>query len=62
MDRGEGRAVDEHRSDRVEEDLERAEECLAQDRVEEERFHGGGKVGVKARHAERLVVGEMVGL
>lgn len=57
-----GHGVDEGRADSVEEDLEGAEEGLAEDRVEEDGLKGGGKVGVEAVDAEGLVVGEVVGL
>jgi hypothetical protein len=59
---GEGHAVDGHGPEGVEEDLEGAEEGLAEDRVEEDGFEGGGEVGVEAVDAEGLVVGEVVGL
>lgn len=62
VDPGEGDAVDEGRADGVEEDLEGAEEGLAEDRVEEDDFEGGGEVGVEAVDAEGLVVRQVVGL
>lgn len=62
VDGGEGRAVDEHGAQGVEEDLEGAEEGLAEEGVEEEGFDGGGEVGVEAGDAEGFVVREVVGL
>ena len=62
MDVSEGRAVDEHGADGVEEDLEGAEESLAKERIKEEGFNGGGKISIQACHAQRFVVGEVVGL
>jgi hypothetical protein len=59
---GEGHAVDGHGPEGVEEDLEGAEEGLAEDRVEEDGLEGGGEVRVEAVDAEGLVVGEVVGL
>ena len=53
--------VNKHRSQCVEEDLTGAEECFSSDRVEEERFEGGGEVGVEAVHAKGFVVREVVG-
>lgn len=52
----EGDAVDGHGPQGVEEDLEGAEEGLAEDGVEEEGFEGGGEVGVEAVYAEGFVV------
>ena len=49
--------VDHHGTESVEEDLEGAEEGLAEDGVEEEGFDGGGEVGVEAVDAEGFVVG-----
>lgn len=62
MDGGEGRAVDEHGTEGVEEDLESAEEGLAEEGVEEESFDGGGEVGIEACYAQGLVMGKVVGL
>lgn len=56
MDVGEGRTVDEHWAEGVEEDLEGAEECLAQEGVEEEGFERGWKVSVEARYSDGFVV------
>ena len=53
--------VDHHWAQGVEEDLEGAEEALAEDGVEEDGFEGGGHVGVEAVDAEGLVVREVVG-
>ena len=50
-------SVDGHGTNGVEENLKRAEEGLAENRVEHEGFEGGRQVGVEAVHAERLVVG-----
>lgn len=61
VDRGEGDAVDGHGAEGVEEDLEGAEEGLAEDGVEDESLEGGGQVRVQAVDAEALVVGEVVG-
>lgn len=62
MDVCEWWAIDEHGSHGVEEDLEGAEECLAQEGIEEERLDCGGKVGVETCYSEGLVVRQMVGL
>ena len=62
VDFGEGHAVDGHGAEGVEEDLEGAEEGLAEDGVEEDALDGGGEIGVDAINAEALVVGEVVGL
>lgn len=62
MDRRERRAVDEHGPDSVEQDLECAKEGLAKQGVEEERFHGRGKIGIESRDPERFVMREMVRL
>lgn len=59
---GKGHAVDGHGPDGVEEDLEGAEEGLAEDRVEEDSFEGGGQVRVESIDAEGLVVGKVVWL
>lgn len=53
---GQGDSVDGHGADGVEEDLEGAEECLAEDGVEYESLEGGGEVGIKPIDAKRLVV------
>lgn len=52
--------VDHHWAEGVEEDLEGAEECFAEDGVEEDGFEGGRHVGVEAVNAEGLVVSEVV--
>lgn len=57
-----GEAVDEHGTDSVEEELEGAEECFAEYRVEEEGFNCGREIGVQSINAKRLVVGEVVRL
>lgn len=62
MDRGERRAVDEHRADRIEEDLERAEEGFAEQGVEEPSFKSCRKIGVKSCNSQGLVMCQMVGL
>lgn len=53
--------VDHHWAQRVEEDLEGAEEALPEDGVEEDGLEGGGHVGVEAVDTEGLVVREVVG-
>lgn len=58
---GEGKIVDEHGAQGVEEDLEGGEKGLAGDRVEEDGFKGGGQVRIQAVDAEGLVVCEVVG-
>lgn len=58
---GERQVVDEHGPQGIEQDLACAEEGLAGDRVEEPCLEIGGQVGVEAIHAERLVVGQVVG-
>lgn len=62
MDHGEGRAVDEHGTDGVEEYLEGAKEGLPEERVENKCFESRWEISVEASNAERFVVGEMVGL
>jgi len=57
-----GRAVNEHGPEGVEEDLEGAEEGLAQQGVEEEGFQSCWEIGIQTRDTERLVVRQMVGL
>lgn len=61
VDPGEGNAVDGHGTEGVEEDLESAEEGLAENRVEHEGLESGGQIGIKTVDAEGLVVGEVVG-
>ena len=51
VDGGEGGAVDEHGAQGVEEDLEGAEEGLAEEGVQEEGFDCGGEVGVETDDA-----------
>lgn len=46
VDARQGQLVDHHGAERVEKDLEGAEEGFACYRVEEERFEGGGEVGI----------------
>ena len=58
----EGRTVDKHGADSIEEDLEGAKEGFAEERVEYEGFEGCRKIGVEASDAEGFVVGEMVRL
>jgi hypothetical protein len=62
VDARQGQVVDHHGTQGVKEDLEGCEERFAGDGVEEPGFEGGGKVGVEAVYAERLVVCEVVGL
>jgi hypothetical protein len=62
VDVGEGWAVDEHRTHSVEEDLEGAEEGLAEEGVQEEGFYCCREIGIEACDAEGLVVCQMVGL
>lgn len=62
MDVCEWWAVDEHWAHGVEENLEGAEEGLAQEGVEEEGFDCGGEVGVETCYSEGFVVRQMVGL
>lgn len=56
MDMRERRTVDKRRPDGVENQLKRAEECLPQERIEEERLDGRGQVRVETCHAEGFVV------
>lgn len=56
MDGREGRAVDEHGAEGVEQDLECGEEGLAEEGVEEEGLEGGGEVGVETCYADGFVV------
>lgn len=53
-------AVDGHRSQSVEEDLESAEEGLSENRIQNEGLEGSGKIGIKAIDTEGLVVGKVV--
>jgi hypothetical protein len=62
VDAGEGKVVNHHGTQGVEEDLESREERFAGNGVEEPGFEGGGKVSVETIHAERLVVGQVVRL
>lgn len=62
VDASERHAVDEHRAEGVEEDLECAEEGLPEDGVKEHGFKSGREVGIQAIDAKGLVVGEMIGL
>lgn len=62
MDVREGWAVDEHGPDGVEEDLESAEECLAQQGVEEECFQGCWEIGIQTRDTEGFVVRQVIWL
>lgn len=59
---GEGDLENTHGPDGVEEDLEGAEEGLAQDGVEDDGLDGCRKISVEAVNAKRLVMGQMVGL
>lgn len=59
---GKGDLEDAHRPDGVKKDLEGAEEGLAENRVQDDGFEGCWQIGVKAVHAERLVVGQVVWL
>ena len=61
-DPGEGDLVDRHGADGVKEDLEGAEEGLSEEGIEKQSLEGGGEVCVYTVDAERLVVGEVVGL
>lgn len=61
MDPGEGDLENTHGPDGVEEDLEGAEECLAQDGVEDHSLEGGGEVGIQPVHAQALMVRQVVG-
>ena len=56
VDTCQGDSVDGHGADGVEEDLEGAEECLAENGVEHESLEGGGQVSIKPINAKRLVV------
>jgi hypothetical protein len=56
VDPGVLNSVDGHGANGVEEDLEGAEESLAKDRVEKHGLKRGGKIGIEAIDAERLVV------
>jgi hypothetical protein len=49
-------SVDGHGTDSIEEDLEGAEEGLAEDRVENEGLEGGWEIGIETIDAEGLVV------
>jgi hypothetical protein len=62
VDAGEGHLEDEDGADSVEEDLERAEEGLPEDGVEEYGFNGRGQIGIEPVDAEGFVVREMVWL
>lgn len=57
---GEGNAVDGHGPQGVEEDLEGAEECLAQDGVEEYGLECGRQVRIEPVNAQGLVMGQVV--
>jgi hypothetical protein len=48
--------IDEHGTQGIEEDLERAEECFAEDGVEEDGLERGGQVRVETIDAKRFVV------
>lgn len=61
VDPSEGDLEDTHGPDGIEEDLEGAEECLAQDGVQDHSFEGGGKVGIQPVHSQALVVRQVVG-
>ncbi len=56
VDVGQWELVDHHGAEGVEEDLEGAEEGLAEDGVEEEGFEGGGEVSVEPVDAKGFVV------
>lgn len=62
MHPGKWHAVDGHGTEGIKQDLEGAEEGLAQDGVKENGLEGGGEIGVEAVDAEGLVVGQVVGL
>lgn len=62
VDIGQREVVNEHGSERVEEDLKGSEEGLSQDRIEEEGFEASGEVSVETVDTEGFVVGQMVGL
>jgi len=56
VDTGKWHFVDEDGTDGIEEDLEGAKECFAEQGVQEEGFEGGGEVSVQPVDAERFVV------
>jgi hypothetical protein len=60
MNLGKRQLIDEHGSERVEEDLEGAEEGLARNRVEENGFKGSGQVRIETIDTQRLVVSQVV--
>lgn len=62
MNLGQVHAVHRHGADGIKEDLESAEECLAEDGVEHNSLQSGGQISVKAIHTEGLVVSEVVWL
>lgn len=57
MDPGEGELVDHHWTNGIKEDLKGAEECLPEDRIEEERFECRGKVCIYPVDAEGFMMG-----
>ena len=55
-----GEVVDHHGTDGIEDDLERGEEGLSKDGIEEEGFESGGKISVKSIYSKRLVMRQMI--
>ena len=53
---------DHHGTESVEEDLESCEECLSENRIQEDGFKTSWKIGVESLNSESLVVNEMVRL
>lgn len=62
MDGGKRGAVDEHRADGVEEDLECTEEGFSEEGVEEPSFESGRKIGIESCNTQGLVMCQMVRL
>jgi hypothetical protein len=56
VDRGEGYSVDKYGANRVEEDLEGAEEGFSKKGIEEESLEAGGEVGIETVNAEGFMV------
>lgn len=62
MSRSQGHTINGHRPKGIKEDLESAEEGLAEDRVENDSLESSRQISIKTIDAQRLVVGEVVRL
>ena len=55
-----GYLVNHHRSNGIKDQLKRAEECLSEDRVQEDGLQRRRKIGVYPIHPQRFVMSQMI--